>query len=59
MMTLLTIPLLRITEAHVRLVAEIFGDPKVGHSVPSWTSFSICGTLLVLFNRLIHLKVNP
>ena len=41
------------------MVAEIFGDPKVGRSVPGWTSFSICGNPLVLFNRLIHFKVNP
>ena len=28
----------------------IFRDPNVGQSVFGWTSFSNCGTLLVLFN---------
>ena len=40
-----------------KLVAKIFGDPKVGRSVAGWTSFADCGqcgTLLVLFKRLIY-----
>ena len=44
---------------HVRLVEKIFGDPKVRRSVLGWTLFSNRGTLLVLFNRLNYLNVNP
>ena len=42
----------------VKLVAEIFGDTKVGRSVAGWMALSNCGTLLVLFNKLIYLYVS-
>ena len=39
-----------------KLVAEIFGDAKVGRLVAGWPSFSNCkhyGTLLMLFNPIL------